>query len=484
MRKVSMNSRSPGELVRLDFQAFRACWLWPTWVLPALFIFTVAANASAHGSVAVYVDGPGGEDIRSELLAALPPETTVIDSSKLLVALAQRQIDDVEKAVLAARTNQAMLGTFRKASASIGADAVILGAMRAGKGKRPPALVLLVVLSSQDTAAGGASVTVPIKKGANRSEQWRKILAPPLEGLPSATAAEPVKKAPETKIAPEAAAAPSEETAKPEASASPERSDDAKGSATTITDALFVGFVGLNLGGRQFFYNQRVTANTLSYSLPSGVLLPETPGVAASAEVFPLARGQGDIVRDIGLSARFNTDFAKVQVGSVVANTQWYAWELDVRGRIPLGPRASSPFIGVEGGGGQLAFTFPNVSAKGFNNGSGSLSDSLPGVDYTYLRLGADGRVPFGNAALLIGAAYRVVLGAGPLGDHFPRSSIGGLDAKVGGSLRITSNIEARIVFSYIRFWAAFNPHVGDTYVAGGGLDQFLNADLGVAAFF
>ena len=44
--------------------------------------------------------------------------------------------------------------------------------------------------------------------------------------------------------------------------------------------------------------------------------------------------------------------------------------------------------------------------------------------------------------------------------------------------------VEARLVLSYVRFWAAINPHVGDMYVAGGGLDQFVNLDLGIAAFF
>ena len=145
-----------------------------------------------------------------------------------------------------------------------------------------------------------------------------------------------------------------------------------------------------------------------------------------------------------------------------------------------------SPVIGLEGGGGQLVFAFKDTTG---------MADILPGVDYHYLRVGADGRIPVGPVAFIVGAGYRnlltrkgptgaTILAAGSVGEHFPRASIAGMDARVGAALSLASNIEARLVIGYIRYWAAFNPMPDDTYIAGGAIDQMLSADLGIAAFF
>ncbi len=96
---------------------------------------------------------------------------------------------------------------------------------------------------------------------------------------------------------------------------------------------------------------------------------------------------------------------------------------------------------------------------------------------------------------LIVGLSYRhlesrrgpsgaTVPAAGALGEHFPNADFAAFDCKLGGALPLTSYLEARLVFNYVRYWADLKPAPGATYVAAGATDQMLNADIGLAAFF
>ena len=249
-------------------------------------------------------------------------------------------------------------------------------------------------------------------------------------------------------------------------------------------------FGGVDSGGRQFHYNQRITNATLRpFDLPQGPLLPVTPGAAVGGELYPLAGTSWTFARDVGVVSRFGYNLAKARLGTAELATRWYSWDLALRGRVHLGPRGSSPCLGLEAGWGGLAFTFRDPA------GTTPVADMLPGVDYRFLRFGADGRWPMGKLALIGGAGYRHLLtrrgasgtavpAAGSVGDHFPRADIQGLDARAGAAWKLSPWLEARLVLSYVRFWATFNPRAGAAYIAGGGLDQMINADLGVAVWF
>ncbi len=457
-----------------------ARWLWRTALLATLLLWSAVASAAAKPSIAVLVDGPGAESVRGDIVAAVPSGFDVVDRSTLASALAQHHVS--MKAVRSGQHSGAFVGNVRKASIAIGADAVVLVKARLRKGKPTGEYVIVAVAASQEDAAIDDNAT--IESDGDHTSQWKKTLAPLFDLLQQGGS--------------KAAAAPAENTEKAEkgtpespsskenddgtktapAEAAPEPVAGAKSSEpVSITDSLLTGFLGLDLGGRQFHYNDRVTdSNLRPYDLPQGLLFPETPGLAASLEVYPLARTEWSYARDIGLSGHAGINWAKARLGTSTTSVQWHSWEVNLRGRIPLGPRASSTFIGVELGAGELDF--------GFDAAASTVTARLPGVDYHYLRIGVDGRIPAGPVAVLLGLAYRPILGAGQLGTDFPHESIAGMDAKVGVALKLLPWMEARIVVNYTRVWASFNPHLGDTYVAGGGLDQFVNADLGVAAFF
>jgi hypothetical protein len=451
-----------------------ARWLRRIVLFATVVLWSAVASAGARPSIAVLVDGPGAESVRGDIVAAVPAGVDVVDKSTLVSALTQRHVS--MKAVRSGQHSSAFVGNVRKASIAIGADGVVLVKARLRKGKPTGEYVVVAVAASQEDAAVDDNAT--IDADSDHTSQWKRTLAPLFELMQGGAkaAAAPAEKATAEATSPKE----NDEGSKAVATEPPpEPAAEAKSASApvSITDSLLTGFVGLDLGGRQFHYNDRVTdSNLRPYDLPQGLLLPETPGLAASVEVYPLARTEWSFARDIGLSGHVGIDWAKARLGTSTTSVQWHSWEVNLRGRIPLGPRAEAPFLGVELGVGELDF--------GFDAAASTVTARLPGVDYHYLRLGVDGRIPVGPVAVLLGVAYRPILGAGQLGTDFPNESIAGMDAKVGVALKLLPWMEARIVVNYTRVWASFNPHPGDTYVAGGGLDQFINADFGVAAFF
>jgi hypothetical protein len=433
---------------------------------------------AAAARVAIAIDGAGSDDLLTELVAALPAGISVVEASRMTDALSRQGIDDVGAATVDRKRRPSIIKKLRKVARVTRADALIVGTTLGAGRNAAGELQLIVWITSRDEIALDESVK--LKKGAApRARQLRSLLDAALEGIGGDSETETTA---EDGTEAESGDAPAEKPA-----------EDAVGTRTTsLSEALVVGFGGLDFGGRQFHYNQRITnANLRPYDLPQGPLLPVTPGAAVSIELYPLARmslaaSRWRVMRDVGITSHLGYNFAKAEVGTVTLKTQWYSWGLNLRVRLHLGERGSSPVVGLEGGVGQLVFAFKD---------NPTVADILPGVDYHYVRVGADCRFPVKGLSIIVGAAYRhllsrtgptgtTIVAAGSVGEHFPRADIAGLDARVGGALPLARNLEARLMVNYIRTWASFHSRPDDTYIAGGALEQIVNADLGIAAFF
>src|SRR5207249_4835482 len=146
-----------------------------------------------------------------------------------------------------------------------------------------------------------------------------------------------------------------------------------------------------------------------------------------------------------------------------------------VRGRIVPGDKPDGPLVGIEATYGSWKFDFA---------GSDAVVLEMPSVDYKYIRAGADARIPFGPAAVFVGAGYMNIMSAGKFGDMFPHATVGGLDAKVGGSYGVTPWLEAKASFAYTRVFSNAHPQGTDTFIAGGALDQYFVGNVGVSAIF
>jgi hypothetical protein len=106
----------------------------------------------------------------------------------------------------------------------------------------------------------------------------------------------------------------------------------------------------------------------------------------------------------------------------------------------------------------------------------------LPNVAYSNIRAGTDiaVKVPGTPVSVWLGAFYEQPLSTGEMGKtYFPRLSVGGFDADFGVSL-LFGKIEVRASIDYTRFWYTMNPKPGDTYVAGGALDDYKGGNVSI----
>ena len=141
------------------------------------------------------------------------------------------------------------------------------------------------------------------------------------------------------------------------------------------------------------------------------------------------------------------------------------------------GEGADAPLLGIEGTYGDWRFDF---------EGEGNIATEVPSVDYQYVRGGADLRVPFGAFHLLAGAGYVHVLSGGPFTDRFPHAKMMGVDARIGAAYSVVPWLQIKAMAEYERVASHLNPKLGEgtPAVAGGSLDQYFIANLGVSAIF
>jgi hypothetical protein len=111
----------------------------------------------------------------------------------------------------------------------------------------------------------------------------------------------------------------------------------------------------------------------------------------------------------------------------------------------------------------------------------------IPSVKYEFARIGAGFRVGIGKKERFIvgaNAAFRGVFSVGGIGtaQWFPEAKANGMDAGLMLGYALPLGFEIRIGGDYRRYWFDLNPVPPDPpYVAGGALDQYWGASIGVA---
>ena len=162
---------------------------------------------------------------------------------------------------------------------------------------------------------------------------------------------------------------------------------------------------------------------------------------------------------------------SSTESGNEGLETTWDRFGLGARLRIPMGA-APSALIGLRLGYGFMHFNFPEA---------GPFEGQLADTTYKFVRFGVDARFPFGSFAVSVGGDYIAPLSAGAVYDRFTASSVGGVELFGGFGLMIATGLEVRFTIDYTRFFYSFEPVLGDRYIAGGALDEYLSPALGVA---
>jgi hypothetical protein len=448
-----------------------------TW-LTVLATLLVTSLVFAKGKgVVIVAEGADTDAVRNDLAQSMPSGLAVQDATDLTAALSAQGVNgSLADALSTPKGRKQTLTGVKKALAQAGVAGVLSARSKKGKGGGRDVRLVLILKSQLEPVI---EENITLGKGENGKSKYSPLLGAPLQDVAAASgkdetpAEAPKAEKPESKDKDKdtsADATAAVDTSNPEKDTG--ASSTKKRGAVDFTNAMFVVDVGGEAGMRNFKYNDPLAGALRAYA---------APGVAMwsiGAEFYPGATSGIAFAKDIGLVGRFGMAMSwdsKTRDGLQSATGAWQRYAVGVRGRIKAGDKSDSPLIGLEATYSDFHFTF---------SGNDQAVDEVPAVNYKSVRPAADIRVPFGAFSLLGGAGYMYIFNAGPFGDRFPHETIAGVDATVGGSYEITPWLAGKVTANYIRVFSSAHPEVGDAYIAGGALDQYMVLHLGVSAIF
>jgi hypothetical protein len=232
--------------------------------------------------------------------------------------------------------------------------------------------------------------------------------------------------------------------------------------------ALDIALTG-RLFARHLSYTSDLFGQFRNYDLAAG------PAAALRIDIFPGAwftRGAG---AHIGITLAGDYAFG---ISSVYADapgqtfaTQSWGFSGGVRGRVPIGPVELGAVVAY----GMQTFT---VGAPQDGDDPG-----VPDVQYQYLRFGLTGRFALGSrVAITAEGAFLYVLSIGEMKDRFfPRATANGAEASLGLAIVTVAGLEVRAGVDIRRYFYGMHSQPGDEFVAGGAVDQYMGAFLGLA---
>lgn len=424
-----------------------ACVVVLTTIL-GLLLFPARAFGDEGRVVVVVVEGPANAEIAKSVGAHVTAPHKVDEPAAFRAALTRRGTRTLAPALKGGARNTELVAHARAAAADAKVDAAVLVTVSKGN-KR---VHVWVVNAREEASDADKDVSVPAGGGAGAVADAVWTVA---AGALPAPKPEPVaKNEPPPKVDLTPAPEPRDtNTSRP----TPPRVGPPRSKALVIVEP------GMGFGLRSYSIVDRRTASLRPYSLPAAPL----PSIAV--EVYPLARSGMPIVEGIGITADYARAIAVDSTDSTGkrVDTSWQSWDIGLRGQWMLGPA----LVGAGFGYGAIDFELGDL-------GPGA---QLPTVSYRLLQPGLDGRLFFGKLSVFAGASYLAALSTGEIDRTFPRASVGGIGARLGGGFSITDNLEVSLGAGYTRFFYSFHPEPGDANVAGGALDQMFRASAGLA---
>lgn len=427
-----------------------------------------AGEAKGEHTIAIWVEGGGPKDaeVRQAITSKLPSNVRVVDDAAFRKEMVKAGQKLPFKPLLGKGPfRKAALDRTRKALAALGAEGAILGNIRIGKGGQE---VVVLYVEARDTGEDPDVETPVLLQGGDANAGIGNALSAPIEawGAGAAKPAEPPKEEPKEEPKDDEKKDEPKEDEEDDAPTGDERPVNLYGRELLSVSAMF------DLGGRWFSYTDGVTPNLRAYDVFGA------PGFRLGAELYPLAGTDIVVLKDLGFTGGFGMalGLSSETQGSEgtepqEVTTSWLRVDAGLRLRLRTGSE-KAPVLGLHGG-----FSMDRFELEA----DGALGDEVPSVGYSFLRVGVDGRIPIGPVALGLFFDYLGAVSAGAVYDRFTGASIGGI--ALGGSfiVPIASGFEIRVGAEYDRWFYAFEPSIGDTFVAGGALDEYLHLSLGPA---
>ncbi len=244
----------------------------------------------------------------------------------------------------------------------------------------------------------------------------------------------------------------------------------------TAGERAYVAFdlgVYLHLFSRKFRYNDDLYRLMRTYTLPLG------PAFRLDGRWYPGAHFGDGFYAHVGFEFMYERAFGidSKRADGEVFPTHARSWHVGLRGRLPLGDHE----VSVGAGYGLHSFV---VEAAGPSQPGREIIPQVPGVSYRLLKLQAEGRLALvAGLRATVRAAWLQLLELGGIESElwFPRASGGGLEAEILLGYELDAGLEVRIGFDVRRYFFSMNPEVGDPFIAGGALDQYLGYTVGAA---
>jgi len=454
-------------------------------VAVATLLLGLAGNAKAADKiVAIHAEGEGADAIAQALRDQLPKglSTSTGDNKKFDAALTKAgHKGAMGKALDSTKTRDKLLEKVRKAGQNAKVDVVVI--IRVKKNKKDRTVTILVVDPSSAALAREDEVTLA---GTKKSDADAKpVVASVMSGLEKfASAPEPtpppkkddkVAKTDDKKGDDAKKDDDDDDDKKKDDDDDDKKKDEPASERKTgeIGSAMVVIGAGVDLGIRQFEYNQPITNNLRAYRVVGA------PMLNLNLELYPLAGSKGPI-NGIGFVGHYAQALAlqSAPQGGDKFQTSWNRWLIGLRYRIAIGEREKGMYVAPMLGYGGENFTFSGLEEP--------LKSQSPAARYTFIKLGVDGRVPVGPLGVMAGLGYLIASSPSDpdtelVSGRFPHMTVGGVDANLGVGIGVLKGLEARLLFRYTRFFYSMNPEPGETYVAGGALDQLSSLHLGAA---
>ncbi len=213
--------------------------------------------------------------------------------------------------------------------------------------------------------------------------------------------------------------------------------------------------------------------------------------IAASIELYPLARAPRGFWQNLGLSFRYAQAFgfesSSVRLGrrqelpSLPVDTSFIRYAIGLRYRMKLSPdRPRSPMLGVAAGYGRWIFDFSDALPRGPDL-------EAPTADDKMAYLAVDAAFPIGPVTIVGAATYLHGVSIAPSGRelddlrywHLPTAVGEGAELRIGAGLALWRSLEVRLSLEYALLVHHLRPLAGRADEPGRVIDSYVSVGLG-----
>ncbi len=224
---------------------------------------------------------------------------------------------------------------------------------------------------------------------------------------------------------------------------------------------------------RMLRYNDDIFQRLQSYTLKTG------PWLEGNLALFPGAlAGDQSPISWFGVEGSYGqaVGLDSERYAGESFETSSHAYGVGLRARVPLHAHRVTGGIAY----GRRVFEVDPITP---DNALYPAEPGVPSADYQFVRIGAGFEFQATQALTLVTElGYRALVGEGDIASDswFPNASAGGIDFGMQLRYALTSALDVRAGFELERYFFTLDPEVGDANVAGGALDQYLGAFVGV----